>query len=147
MKTSILRIFFALLIFSSISIAQENNENLVLIKSSGKPDCELLLYQLDTLMVEVINRPQSLGYVVIYGSDKPIDNFIWERAVRNYINFRGFDENRISVLTTKSNQPLKIETFVATNGAKPDVKEEMFSFVLPVKNRFFLQTMPLRWLK
>lgn len=131
MKTSILKIFFALLFFSSISIAQENDENLVLINSSVKPDCERLLYQLDTLMVEVINKSRSLGYVVIYGSDNPIDNFIWERAVRNYINFRRFDKNRISVLTTKSTQPMKIETFVAMNGAKPDVEEKAFSFVLP----------------
>lgn len=130
MKTSILKIFFALLIFSSTSIAQENDENLVLIKSSEKPDCELLFSQLDTLMVEVINKPQSLGYVVIYGSDNPIDNFIWERAVRNYINFRRFDKNRISVLTTKSTQPMKIESFVTTNGAKPQIKEEPFNFVL-----------------
>jgi hypothetical protein len=131
MINSILKIFFTLLIFSNILIAQKNDENLVLIASFEKPNCELLLLQLDNLMVEIQNKPQSFGYVVIYGGENPIDNFFWERAVKNHINFRQFDKNRISVLTTKSNQPLKIEAFIATNGAKPSIKEENFSFALP----------------
>lgn len=133
MKTSILKIFYALLIFSSISVAQESDENLVLIKSFEKPNCELMFLYLDTLMVEVISKPESQGYVVIYGGENPIDDFMWKRAVENHPRFRGFDENRISVLTAKSNQPLKIEAFVATNGAKPDVREENFGLVLPAE--------------
>jgi hypothetical protein len=130
MKTSILKILFVLIIFSNISIAQEKNENLILVESLEKPDCELLLRHLDTLMVQVFNKPQSLGYVVIYGGENPIESIVWERAVRNYIAFRGFAPNQISVLTAKPNQSLKINAFVATNGAKPDVEAEKFSYIL-----------------
>ena len=85
---------------------------------------------MDLFLAEVMNKPQSLGYVVIYGGENPIENIVWKRLVRNHFAFRRFDSSRIWILTTKSNQSLKIDMFVATNGAKPDVREEKFSYVL-----------------
>jgi hypothetical protein len=132
MKPSILKILFVLLIFSGISTAQENNKNLILVESLEKPDCELLLRHLDSLLAEVMNKPQSIGYVVIYGGENSIENIVWERTVKNHFALRRrFSPDLIRVLTAKPNQLLKIETFITINKAKPDVEDEKFSYVLP----------------
>lgn len=138
MKILTLQFLFALLIFSGISTAQEKNENLTLVESYEKPNCELLISQLDRLMIDIQNQPEFSGYVVIYGGENPKDNIVWERAVNLHFKLRRYDPKKISVITAKSNQPLKIEIFKSENGAKPNVTEETFGYVLSNEKTIFV---------
>ncbi len=130
MKNLILTIL-CVFTLSAFLFAQEVKEDLVLVESFEKPNCELLIAELDNLMIRTQNKPETSGYVVIHGGQNPIDNIIWERAVRWHLKLRKYDPKKISVLTTRSNQNFKIDLFVAANATKPTGEDENFSYVLP----------------
>lgn len=131
MKFVLIVIIF-LTFFVKINFSQETQENLPLFDSVSVFNCEDLLSRLDGFTITIGQNPNSVGFVVIYDNNNPIDNKFLERYIRSYSELRKIDKNRFKVLSAKSEQGKRIDFLISQNGSKePNIKEENFSFVLP----------------
>jgi hypothetical protein len=121
--------FFILLINCQSSLSQDKNENLVLFDSVSEMNSEDLSARLDLLAYELIEAPNSLGYIVMYGSANPIKNAFYRYAITRYFNFRNF--NKLSFITTTESNKSGFEFWISKDGTKPKVNAENFSLTLP----------------
>lgn len=125
-------IFIFIISLFKITFSQETKEDLQLFDSVSVFNCEDLLSRLDGFAVSIMQNPNSVGFVVIYDNNNPIDNKFLEKFIRNYSEFRKFDKNRFKILSAKSEQGKRIDFLINPNGSKqPNIKVANFSFVLP----------------
>ncbi len=132
MKNS-LKILAAIFIFSCFVFSQNKQEGLFLLQSLERPSCDPIISQLDTLAVELQKNPDYFGYIVVKGGENPFDNILYQRAVGGHFKQRGVNENRFSIILTKpdENKVVQIETWISSDGTKPEWQTAEFSFDLP----------------
>ena len=66
--------------------------------------------RLDNFFVELQNRPNKKGYIVITGASKTI--LSREKLIRNYIFFRKFDASRIEFVKNGYSKEIKTELWI-----------------------------------
>lgn len=139
----IIKIFVILVLIIGNVFTQNEDTDLILKDSVEKPNCEFLQLILDHLIVDVQNEPNSIGYIVIFGSSDIIENAVYQRSIIAHNRFRNADKNRVKIITVKSEKRLKIETWLGKNGNKPEYQESELSMKFPTSDKpiLFLKDM------
>lgn len=126
--------FFILLAAFQFCFSQEKNENLTLLASGTEITYEEIAAITDSLVNEAIKTPNAVGYIVIYGGSKPIDNAFYKNAAIINLRFRGIDDKKVKVITSTNVEKIKLEFWLSKDGTPPQIKLQDNSFILPTTN-------------
>lgn len=135
------RFLFAFLISLAavqFCFSQGNEQKLALLNSFTKPTCEELLANLEGFTSLINNESNSVGYIVIYGGINSFENNFYERYLNQRLKLWKVNANRLTVITAKGGNELKIEFWTSKNGERPKISEENFRYDLPQTNRRYL---------
>lgn len=135
--------YFLILIFLFVSFqicfGQEKQPDLKLYASLVEPNCEYLLAHLDGFFIETFKNPDNFGYIVIQGGANPIKVKFFETAIRNYIRFRGVNQDHLTIFTSNSGGELKINFYISKDEkVKPNIS--IFSYKLSTDDKSILFT-------
>ena len=124
---------FALILFSTLLFpvfGQVDNDPRLVERFDPRLDCEALEGGLDRLFAEASNDSPSMAYVVIHQSGNAFDNAIVHRKMIRYVIYRGFPLDRFTVLMTKGNGDIKVETWISRNGKAPSLVSSDLDIVI-----------------
>lgn len=124
-------ITFILLVNCQILISQEKDKNNVLLVSRPSLTYEELALFADQLAFEIKQNQKSIGYIVVYDGRDKIKNAFYKSAVIRNIKFRGYDENKLQVISSTDLKNPRTEFWISKDGTKPLVQQEKENFVLP----------------
>ncbi len=104
-----------------------------LIDEFGEVGCDELTAHLDVLFIDLMNDPNSKGYIIIYGDTKqPLRKYTYEKIIEEYIKLRKFDRSRIEFIHGKDKQTLRTELLkVSVDADELPFDEESWNYVLP----------------
>ena len=111
-----------------ICLGQDSKTDLVLFDSVSEMNCEVLLAVMDYHAVKTLKNADSVGFVVLYGGENPIENHFVERFLKSYLYQR--DKNRFKILTAKSDDKIKVEFWIGKNEKEPTVNQLKFDYKL-----------------
>jgi len=140
MKLRYLIFTFLLLLAAFQFCFSQEKPKAVLVTEFEDANCEILLAQMDNLMVELNNDPNSQGYAIIYGKKNGLrGNLAYELWINGSMEFRKFDSSRITTVRGEETENLKIQFWKVPAGAeKPSFNEGKWNFVFPPKTKPFV---------
>lgn len=138
-----------IILFASFQIcfAQEDSKAILLNELGLKGGCEYFWSSLDVLLVDLLNEPNSIGYVVIKGNKNNIlQTIIHKEWIAEHIKLRkldpklkDLDSNRIIAVKGEDSTEFKIQIWkVPHNAEKPFKFKTDFDYSLSVKKPFVL---------
>lgn len=125
---------FALILFSTFlfpAAGQVNDDVRLIERFDPRQDCEALESGMDRLFAEASNdSPSSVAYVVIHQGHNVFDNAIVHRKTIRYVGIRRFPLERFTVVMTRGNGDIKVETWISKNGKAPSVDSSDLDLVI-----------------
>lgn len=121
-------LFFILVAMSSLVFAQtqekgETSEtpNAVKFTEFGKVTRGYVKMILDNFYVELNNNPSATGYIINFGSAIEITRV--EKVIRDQVNFRKFDRQRLVIVNGGKAEKLQTQFWLVPAGAEPPIPE------------------------
>lgn len=121
---SIYILFLILVLISSTVFAQNDGNSkidempkAVKLEEFGTATNGYVKMLLDGFFIKLSNEPTAQGYIITYGPNREVASR--ERLIRNQINFRNFDSQRIVFVTGGFSKEIKTEFWIVPPGAEP----------------------------
>ncbi len=124
-------IVFLIGILAFSVFSQQNEPNLRLIEEFGTVQCEDLQARLDYLLVNIQDNSNSKAYIVIYPSDRFVENFVIRKTILNHYEFRKQDLDRFQVIIGKPRYDLLVQLWVGIDGAVPEIERSELPTHIP----------------
>lgn len=135
----IIFLFLILLATFQVFLSQEKLKA-ILVQEFGDVNCDESSAIIDVLFTNILNEPNSKGYIVIYGSnEKPLKKYLYEMEFKADIMFRNFDTSRIIFLHGKNEKNIRIQFWkVPASADKPDFVEGDWNYRMPQDTKSLL---------
>jgi hypothetical protein len=118
--------FFSLFLwhFAFLIVSGQEKPEAVLIDEFGRITCEEQLARTDNFFAELMNNPDSTGYVVIYqDKEKPSRATYTLKVFKGWISQRRYDKSRIVFIRGETEEKPRVELWRVPPGAeKPAFK-------------------------
>jgi len=130
------KILFVLLLFINLQICfgQEKAE---LVDEFGRIFCEDLQIRMQTFYADVKKRPDSVGYIYLYGNkDKPLEKYLFEISFKSVALIYKFDPHRIQFVQGKDKDSTGGQFWIVPSNVDALIlDEEKWSYSLPDFNK------------